>query len=146
VLDFYRRYSIETTGALGKYVAIGFDADKRVGTVAIDTFYGVIEEGNYESVHSRRFAPGAAYGKLFIGDIQITEQSKDYPVILYVQFQEKTSLIQEQLKWTHYGGADKELNLSMELAPLSEIKILIADDAAHPVECNITMRCYETEV
>jgi len=146
VLDFYRRYSIETTGAVGKYVAIGYDADKRVGTVAIDVFYGIIEEGNYESVHSRRFVPASAYGKLYIGDIQLTEASKDYPIVFYIQFQEKTSLVQEQLIWNYYGGTQKDVNICMELAPLSEIKLLIADDGAHPVEANVTMRCYETEV
>lgn len=57
VCDFYRLRSLETTGTLGKYVTIAHDADKLVGTAVFDVFYGVIEEGYHESMHTAYFSP-----------------------------------------------------------------------------------------
>jgi hypothetical protein len=56
-VDFYRVREMSTTAVTGKYVAIGYDADKRAGTVALDTFYGVIEEAYDRSIHSRYMVP-----------------------------------------------------------------------------------------
>lgn len=55
VTDFYRVRTITTTANLGKYVCIAVDADKLVGTAALDTYYGVIEEGYHESMHTAYF-------------------------------------------------------------------------------------------
>lgn len=52
VCDFYRLRSMTTTAAAGKYICIAHDADKLAGTAALDTFYGVIEEGYHESMHT----------------------------------------------------------------------------------------------
>lgn len=140
-MDFYRRYELETTGLVGKYVAIGIDADKVVGTVAVDTFYGVIEEGNYESVHSRQFVPAAEYGKKYIGDVHITQEtSKDYPGIVYVTFQTKGCVTTEQLQWSANAGSDITLDFAYELEPLSEITYKLADDGTHPVAVDLTIR------
>lgn len=145
--DFYRRYEIETSAVVGKYVVIGIDADKVVGTVALDTFYGVIEEGNYESVHTRQFVPGAAYGKKFIGDIHLCQMtSKDYPAILYVYFQTKGCATTEVLSWSINAGSDININLCYELEPLSEITYKIADDATHPVSLSMSTRNIEVDL
>lgn len=57
VTDFYRVRTITTTANLGKYVCIATDADKLAGTAALDTYYGVIEEGYHESMHTAYFGP-----------------------------------------------------------------------------------------
>jgi len=140
-MDFYRRFELETTGLVGKYVAIGIDADKVVGTAAIDIFYGVIEEGNYESIHSRQFVPRAADGKKFLGDIHITQQtSKDYPAIIYIIFQTKGCVAAEQLQWSVNAGSDITIDGALELEPLSEVYCKVADDGTHPVEIDVSIR------
>lgn len=57
VQDFYRVRKIYCSTALGKYYAIGMDADKLVGIAAVDVFYGVIEEGYSTSMHTAYFVP-----------------------------------------------------------------------------------------
>lgn len=56
-VDYFRTRHYSTTAVTGKYVGLGFDADKRAGTVALDTWYGVIEEGYHKSIHSRYMVP-----------------------------------------------------------------------------------------
>ena len=146
VQDFYRRYEFETTAALGKYVVAGIDADKMAGTVALDTNYAVIEEGNYESVHSRQFVPRAADGRKYIGDVHICQQtSKDYPAIIYIYFKTKGCVDTEVLTWSANAGSDITIDLGFELEPLSEITVKVADDGSHPVSVSMTLRTLYVE-
>lgn len=146
VLDFYRIRDLETTGAVGKYVCIAVDADKQAGTTALDTYYGVIEEGNYESVHSRVFVPAASVSTKYMGDIHCAQTSKDYPVIVELYFQSVGCATQEKLIWSYTAGTDINLTFPFELEPLSEIMIKIADDGSHPVDCSLTIRWLEVQV
>jgi hypothetical protein len=146
VLDFYRVKTLDTTGLVGKYVIIGIDADKVVGTVALDTFYGVIEEGNYESVHSRIFVPAAAYGKTYLGDLEVAVGTATYPLTVYCIYQIKGAVTTKQQQWTFIMGANNPIIFAVELEPLSEVTLKIADDAAHPVVASMTMRHIALEV
>lgn len=66
VNDFYHLRDMYTTQATtGGYVAIAHDADKMVGTVALDTFYGVVEQAYSYSDTTKYMVPAnkrAFYG------------------------------------------------------------------------------------
>ena len=143
VLDFYRRHDITTTALVGKYVAIGYDTDKRVGTVAIDVFYGVIEEANYMSVHSRHFAPSAATGRLFVGQFDVTNSNVLKIATIEVYFTPKGESLSTMISWDIAGG-HQLLPMTVELEPATDFTVKIADDGATPV--NVTMTCYLLEV
>ena len=131
-VDFYRRYSMKTTATVGKYVCIGSDADKRAGTVAIDTFYGVIEEGYWMSLHSRLMAPGLAYGKLYLGNIRMNGNIDAKLGIMEVTFTPKNGAsVTSRLYCLGSGSLYKEY--AIELEPLSEVYYKCADDATTPV-------------
>jgi len=131
-VDFYRRYSMKTTATVGKYVAIGFDADKRAGTVAIDVFYGVIEEGYWMSMHSKLFVPGVAYGKLFLGKVRINGSVDGKLGILEITYQPKDSAASITTRLITLGSGFAEKEFAFELEPLTEVSFKCADDAATP--------------
>jgi len=137
VLDFFRRYDLATTALAGKYIVIGFDADKRAGTAALDVFYGVIEEGNYRSIHSRMFAPGSAYGRLFLGYLHICASLATKYAKFHVKFKAKGETAYEELQWVVPGAVDMFLEIACEIEPLSEITMSVSDDAATPVIASI---------
>jgi hypothetical protein len=145
VVDFFRPYTLTTTAVTGKYVAIGYDADKRVGTAAIDVFYAVIEEANWQSIHSRLMTPGAAYGKLYLGDLKACNNNAAKIAILYVTYTAKGEIAR-----THYasfmGACQYHYDYCIELEPLSEVTLTLADDAATPVVCGVTLRSILSEV
>lgn len=131
-VDFYRRYTMKTTATVGKYVAIGFDADKRAGTVAIDTFYGVIEEGYWMSMHSKLFVPGTAYGKLFLGKVKINGSVDAKQGILEITYTPKGLAASITTRLITLGSGYAEKEFAFELEPLTEVSYKCADDAATP--------------
>jgi hypothetical protein len=131
-VDFYRRYTMKTTATVGKYVAIGFDADKRAGTVAIDVFYGVIEEGYWASKHSRLMVPSDTYGKLYLGKIKINGSVDAKQGIMEVTYQPKDAATYITSRVIAVGSGVVEKDYAFELEPLSEVTYKVADDAATP--------------
>ena len=141
-LDFYRRHFYTTTAITGKYVAIGYDADKRVGVVAIDVFYGVIEEAHWASVHSRIFVPGAAYGKMFLGDVKALKTVPAKVAILGLTFTIKGQLEQKH-SVTFNGYIPFDIPYAYELEPLTEVTFDLADDGATPTVVEVRYRTIE---
>jgi len=142
VLDYYRPYSYKTTAVTGKYVLLGYDADKRVGVVAIDQNFAVIEEAFVESLHSRLFVPAATEGKLFLGDITAYNSIAAKIATIAFTYTPKDGPEQSHT-WIFYGTTDFKQAFAMELEPLTEVTITLADDAATPVACGIVFRAIE---
>jgi hypothetical protein len=143
-MDFYRRRApISTTALAGKYIAIGIDADKVVGTATLDTWYGVIEEGNYCSVHTRIMAMGTVYGKTYLGEICADNSNSAKLLTLQVTFTPYGKTIAETRKQNFFGNTPGCIRINELLAPLSEVTIKIADDAATPVDANVTSKWIE---
>lgn len=142
VMDFYRKRKGKTTAAVGKYVAIAIDADKVVGTVVLDTFYGVIEEGNFESIHSAFFtqkSPRHAY----VGKIEF-EKSDATTVITVVMTCTYLGDPASHTETWAFNTSQATWDIHRELEPLTECSFTIADDnAAHP---NVHMRTAMVEV
>lgn len=138
-VDFYRPYTYKTTAVTGKYVAIGYDADKRAGTVAIDVFYAVIEEGNFESIHSRLMAPGSIYGRLYLGDLNVINSNAAKVAILYITYTPYEGIARTYKK-TFMGTYQLQWDFALRLDPLSEVTLTLADDAATAVDADILLR------
>jgi hypothetical protein len=146
VLDFGYVRDLTTTAVVGKYVVVGWDADKMVGTVAMDVYYGVIEEGNYASVHSRYYAPGTAVRHAYLGDVQITNENGAKKCIVYVTYTPDSTGIAEVRKFECTGGSTHTIEIARKLEPLSAVTLTLADDAATPVNASVQMRYAEIEV
>lgn len=138
-VDFFRPCCYSTTAVAGKYIALGYDADKRVGTVVIDVFYAVIEEANYQSIHSRLMAPGAALGRLYLGDIRAYNNLSAKYATLQLTFTPYGELSRTVL-WSFYGDHQFQMDFGFRLDPLSEVTLKLADDAATPVSCGVILR------
>jgi hypothetical protein len=142
-VDFFRPATYKTTAVAGKYIALGYDADKRAGTATIDVFYAVIEEANFESIHSRLMAPGAAYGRLYLGDIMAYDSLTANYATLQLTFTPYGD-IARTVTWSFYGDQQFQQTYGIRLDPLSEVTLKLADNGANPVSCGVILRSIQT--
>lgn len=140
-VDFYRVRRMSTTAVVGKYVAIGYDADKRVGTVAIDTFYGVIEEANWISVHSRYMVPASDEALAYIGEIVATFPSVADIITITVIFTPKGAVASSTITKDIFVSG--KIELPFQLEPLSEVTIKVNDGNVAHANANITSKIIE---
>jgi hypothetical protein len=144
VMDFYRVRAMTTTAALGKYVIAAIDADKVVGTVALDTNYAVIEEANYLSVHSRYMCPAAAYRSGYLGEIEVSAPSVTDTYTLTVIFTPYGKATSSTVVYDVFGSG--KMDLPFKLEPLSEVTLKVNDGNVAHVNCNVGMKIIEVVV
>lgn len=110
----------------------------------VNAFYGVIDIGNYKSVHTRYMALGSAYGKSYLGDV-----SASFPSVADVL----TSIIYYTPKDNDFvNGITFDTFVSNsyvkpeQLEPLSEVYITINDGNVAHANANIALRIIEVLV
>jgi hypothetical protein len=133
--DYYRTYEFEMD-----HVALD---ECSVVNAANNAWYSRIDIGNYEELRPHIFVPASSEAKIFMGDINMTNGTASYAATFEVYFQSKGCLVQEKLTWKVGLGNISEVPICMELEPLSDVQIKLADDAAHPCVTDVTIRWIE---
>lgn len=141
VMDFYRVRKMTTTGAAGKYVVAGIDADKVVGTVALDTYYAVIEEANYQSVHSRYMCPATTEKVGYLGEIMASFPSVADIITITVIFTPYGKTLSSTITRDIFGAG--KVDLPFKLEPLSEVTLKVNDGNVAHANANVQLKIIE---
>jgi len=112
---------------------------------AVNAFYGVIDIGNFESIHTRYMALGAAYGKSYFGELAVTFPTISDVLTVNMVYHTVGHTLPHSVSFDVYVNQSNFQNIihPRKLEPLSELYVTIKDGNVAHVNANVTLRLME---
>ncbi|MFA5346123.1 MAG: hypothetical protein WC315_07610 [Candidatus Omnitrophota bacterium] len=110
---------------------------------AVNAFYGVIDIGNYESVHTRYMALGEAYGKSYFGELISTFPTVADTLTTTITMHGINDDEPHAVSIDTFVNQSQYIALPEQLEPLSEVTVTINDQNVAHAYANITLRVME---